>query len=82
MNTDDKGTTTDVIPAIREGPTRAPRRPGQTLACGWCGVQILSRRVVGPRSGARPRADTGPGNSPARPRQDSPQSRLWTMSSR
>ena len=41
MNTDDTGTRTDSIPATSEGPTRAPRRPGQTLACGWCGAQIL-----------------------------------------
>ena len=41
MNTDDTGTRTDSIPATSEGPTRAPRRPGQTLACGWCGSPIL-----------------------------------------
>ncbi|MEO6144700.1 MAG: hypothetical protein ABIP19_12040 [Dermatophilaceae bacterium] len=41
MNTDDTGTRTDSIPASSEGPTPAPRRPGQTLACGWCGAKIL-----------------------------------------
>src|SRR5665647_1574518 len=41
MNTDDKGTTTDAIATTTDGPTRSPRRPGQTLACGWCGSSIL-----------------------------------------
>ena len=41
MNTDDKGTTNDAIAATSDGPTRSPRRPGQTLACGWCGSPIL-----------------------------------------
>jgi len=29
------------IAATSDGPTRSPRRPGQTLACGWCGSPIL-----------------------------------------
>jgi len=33
MNTD-KSTTTD------DHGSRSPRRPGQTLACGWCGSPI------------------------------------------
>jgi len=41
MNTDDKGTTNDAIAATSDGPTRSPRRHGQTLACGWCGSPIL-----------------------------------------
>jgi hypothetical protein len=41
MNTDDKSTTTDAIAVTSDGPTRSPRRPGQTLACGWCGSPIL-----------------------------------------
>ena len=41
MNTDDTSTTTDTNPATNDGPRRAPRRPGQTLACGWCGSPIL-----------------------------------------
>jgi hypothetical protein len=42
MNTDDKSTTTTVaIAATNDGRARLPRRPGQTLACGWCGSPIL-----------------------------------------
>ena len=41
MNTDDKSTTTEVITATNEAQTRSPRRPGQTLACRWCGSPIL-----------------------------------------
>jgi hypothetical protein len=41
MNTDDKSTTIEVITATNEAQTRSPRRPGQTLACGWCGSPIL-----------------------------------------
>jgi hypothetical protein len=41
MNTDDKNTSTEVITATKSGFAQAPRRPGQTLACGWCGSPIL-----------------------------------------
>ena len=41
MNIGDKSTNTDAIAADDDGPTRSPRRPGQTLACGWCGSPIL-----------------------------------------
>jgi len=41
MNTDGKRTTTDATATTNEGPIQAPRRPGQTLACGWCGSPIL-----------------------------------------
>jgi hypothetical protein len=41
MNIGDKNTNTDSITANDDGPTRSPRRPGQTLACGWCGSPIL-----------------------------------------
>jgi hypothetical protein len=40
MNTDDTSTNTEVITATNDAPTQAPRRPGQTLACGWCGSLI------------------------------------------
>ena len=41
MKTDDESTTTDATAAANDAPSRAPRRPGQTLACGWCGSPIL-----------------------------------------
>ena len=43
MNTRDTTTTTDTNPASAQKPTlkRIARRPGQTLACGWCGSPIL-----------------------------------------
>ena len=41
MSTDVESTTTDAIATTNDGPTRSPRRPGQTLACGWCGSPIL-----------------------------------------
>jgi hypothetical protein len=41
MNTDDESSTTDEIAVTNRGPSPAPRRPGQTLACGWCGSPIL-----------------------------------------
>jgi hypothetical protein len=41
MNTDQTSTTNEAIAATNDGPTRSPRRPGQTLACGWCGSPIL-----------------------------------------
>jgi hypothetical protein len=40
MNTDDESTTTDVA-VTNNAPSRSPRRLGQTLACGWCGLPIL-----------------------------------------
>jgi hypothetical protein len=78
MNTDDKGTTNDAIAATSDGPIRSPRRPGQTLFVAGADRRSCSRRGVEPRSGARPRAVTGPGNSPARPRQGAPPSRSST----
>jgi hypothetical protein len=41
MYADDKSTTTDAIATTHGGLSRSPRRPGQTLACGWCGSPIL-----------------------------------------
>lgn len=41
METGETSTTSDAIAATNDGPSRAPRRPGQTLACGWCGSPIL-----------------------------------------
>jgi hypothetical protein len=41
LNTDSKSTSDEVITATNDAPTRSPRRPGQTLACGWCGSPIL-----------------------------------------
>ncbi len=41
MSIDDKVTATDAIATANDGPTRSPRRPGQTLACGWCESPIL-----------------------------------------
>ena len=41
MNTDGKRTTTDATATTNDGPSRSPRRPGQTLACGWCGSPFL-----------------------------------------
>jgi len=41
MNTGDTSTTTGVISAPKDGPSWTPRRPGQSLACGWCGSLIL-----------------------------------------
>ena len=41
MNSDDKSTTTEAITATNDARSRSPRRPGQTLACGWCGSPIL-----------------------------------------
>ena len=41
MSTDVESTTTDAITTTNDGRTRSPRRPGQTLACGWCGSPIL-----------------------------------------
>jgi hypothetical protein len=41
METGETSTTSDAIAGTNGGPTRSPRRPGQTLACGWCGSPIL-----------------------------------------
>ena len=41
MSTGVESTTTDAITTTNDGPARSPRRPGQTLACGWCGSPIL-----------------------------------------
>lgn len=41
MKTDDTNTTTHTKPAPNDAPKRSPRRPGQSLACGWCGSPIL-----------------------------------------
>ena len=41
MNIDDESSTTDDIAVTNNGPSRSPRRPGQTLACAWCGSPIL-----------------------------------------
>jgi hypothetical protein len=41
MDTDETSKTNEAIAATNDGPTRLPRRRGQTLACGWCGSQIL-----------------------------------------
>jgi hypothetical protein len=40
MKIDDTSITTDAKSAVRDAPSR-PRRPGQSLACGWCGSLIL-----------------------------------------
>ena len=41
MTTGDTSTTTEAVAATSDRPSRPPRRPGQTLACGWCGSPIL-----------------------------------------
>ena len=41
MNADDTSTTSDAIAATDDRRSGSPRRPGQTLACGWCGSPIL-----------------------------------------
>lgn len=45
MNTEDKSTISASNPApagtLKATPKRTARRPGQTLACGWCGSSIL-----------------------------------------
>jgi len=41
MKTHDTNTTTDTKTAVRDASKRSPRRPGQSLACGWCGTPIL-----------------------------------------
>ena len=41
MNADETSPTSEAIAATDDGRSRSPRRPGQTLACGWCGSPIL-----------------------------------------
>jgi hypothetical protein len=41
INIDDESTTNDDIAVTSNAPSRSSRRPGQTLACGWCGSPIL-----------------------------------------
>ena len=43
MNTGDTNTKAGAISTPKDGPKRSPRRPGQSLACGWCGSPILVR---------------------------------------
>ena len=41
METGETSTTTEAIEATDDRRYRSPRRPEQTLACGWCGSPIL-----------------------------------------
>lgn len=41
METGETSTTSQAIAATDDRRSRSPRRPGQTLACGWCGSPIL-----------------------------------------
>jgi len=41
MNADETSSTSEAIAATDDRRSRSPRRPGQTLACGWCGSPIL-----------------------------------------
>jgi hypothetical protein len=41
MKTGETSTTGEAIADNDDGRTWSPRRPGQTLACGWCGSPIL-----------------------------------------
>jgi hypothetical protein len=41
MNNGETNTTTGARSAPTDGPMQSRRRPGQTLACGWCGSPIL-----------------------------------------
>jgi len=41
MKTGETSTTSEAIAATDGRPSRSPRRPGQTLACGWCGSPIV-----------------------------------------
>jgi hypothetical protein len=41
MKTGETSTTGEDIADNDDGRTRSPRRPGQTLVCGWCGSPIL-----------------------------------------
>lgn len=43
MKTGETSTTSGAIAATDDRRSRSPRRPGQTLACGWCGSPILLR---------------------------------------
>lgn len=67
------------LTTARPGRHDARDRPWRVADAGH---RSCSRRGVGSRSGARPRAVTGPGSSPVRPRQVAPRSRSSTGSSR
>jgi hypothetical protein len=41
MKADETSTIGEAVAATDDGRTRSPRRPGQTLACGWCGSPIV-----------------------------------------
>jgi hypothetical protein len=41
MKSGETSTTGESIAITGDGRTRSPRRPGQTLACGWCGSPFL-----------------------------------------
>lgn len=41
MTTGETSTTGEAVAATDDRLSRSPRRPGQTLACGWCGSTIL-----------------------------------------
>jgi hypothetical protein len=41
MATGETNTTSEATEATDDRQSRSPRRPGQTLACGWCGSPIL-----------------------------------------
>ena len=41
MTTGETSTTTEAVSATSDRRSRPSRRPGQTLACGWCGSPIL-----------------------------------------
>ena len=41
MKTGETSTSGEAIAATDDRRPRSPRRPGQTLACGWCGSPIL-----------------------------------------
>ncbi|MHB1474394.1 MAG: hypothetical protein ACYCV4_12395 [Dermatophilaceae bacterium] len=41
MTTGETNTASEAIAASGGRRSRSPRRPGQTLACGWCGSPIL-----------------------------------------
>ena len=41
METGETNTTSEAIAPTDDRRPRSPRRPGQTLACGWCGSPIL-----------------------------------------
>jgi hypothetical protein len=41
MTTDETNTKSETVAATDDRRSRSPRRPGQTLACGWCGSTML-----------------------------------------